>query len=145
MKLTGKASVVREIKKYAKLYPDAVTTAIYQEGLAVDADMVRNIPTDTSRLKNSHYVTQPMSSVKPIVEVGVGTDYAIYVHERTELRHKVGRAKYLQVVKERYQPRYAQDVLNFTRRNVATGVKLATLKSAPTRPQTEQEFLGGGN
>jgi hypothetical protein len=33
---------------------------------------------------------------EPVVELGFGTRYAVYVHERTELHHKVGQAKFLQ-------------------------------------------------
>lgn len=140
MKMTGQKGVLRELKKYQKLYPEALATALYQEGLKIDAKSAPLVPVDYGRLRGSHYVTQPTNAKNPVVEVGYGTDYAIYVHERTELKHRVGQAKYLQEVIEAIRPNYAKDLLELTRKNVLNKISLVTINTdTPEKPQVEEE------
>lgn len=50
----------------------------------------KECPVDTGRLRKSGTVGKPVRRVNEVeIEVGYGTDYAIYVHERTELRHDI--------------------------------------------------------
>jgi len=70
---------------------------IYHMGQHLRSESVKQCPVDTGRLRASATVTPVKEEGDTFyVEVGYGTDYAIYVHERTELRHKVGKAKFLE-------------------------------------------------
>lgn len=54
-------------------------------------------PRDTGLLRESGFVTRPERAGGQIeCVVGFGADYAVYVHERTEIRHPVGQAKFLE-------------------------------------------------
>lgn len=54
-------------------------------------------PVDTGRLKGSRAMVGPTGSGNKIeVVLQYGTTYAIYVHERLELNHPVGQAKFLE-------------------------------------------------
>ena len=70
---------------------------IYRMGQHLRSESVKQCPVNTGRLRASATVTPVKEEGDTFyVEVGYGTDYAIYVHERTELRHKVGKAKFLE-------------------------------------------------
>ena len=74
--------------------------ALYAEAQNIRTSSMEKTPVETGTLKASHYATLPEKVGDSIVcEVGAGgwaKDYAVYVHERTELRHKVGQAKFLE-------------------------------------------------
>ena len=62
-------------------------------------------PKDTYALANSGYLEAREVGDKTVVEIGYGKggnpNYAVYVHERTDLRHKAPtRAKFLQAALE---------------------------------------------
>ncbi len=70
---------------------------VYQAGQHLRSESVKEVPVDTGRLRASATVSPvKREGGRFYVEVGYGTDYAIYVHERTELRHRVGKAKFLE-------------------------------------------------
>jgi len=95
--LEGEKEVLKNLRRLAVRYPEAAADALYAEGMLIDANMVPRIPVDTGRLRASHYVAPPKRDGGVlVVEVGVGMKYAVPVHERTELRHTVGEAKYLE-------------------------------------------------
>ncbi len=98
VRITGEAALLKRLVELAKKYPEAAAQALYEEGLGVDANMVPRIPVDTGRLRSTHYVAPPRANDQGgiFVEVGVGTDYAAEVHERTEIRHVSGEAKFLE-------------------------------------------------
>lgn len=96
-RLDGDKEMIAKLRKLATAYPEAGATALYEEGLALDADMVPRIPVDTGRLRASHFVTLPSGTGANVtVEVGVATDYAVPVHELTEVQHPVGESKFLE-------------------------------------------------
>lgn len=95
-KVAGIDAVLQSLKGAATDWQKAMAGAIYQEGLALIADSIPQVPVQTSRLKNSNYVQKPDSIENPVVRVGYNTDYAYWVHERTELYHRVGKAKFLE-------------------------------------------------
>lgn len=93
MKFTGDKKLVAEMRRLAREFPNETIAAMYQEGLALQAEAQRRTPVEYGTLRASAFTTIAPSKTK--VEVGFGADYAYWVHERTELRHVVGEAKFL--------------------------------------------------
>ena len=97
VELQGVDKLIQKLQQLDDQGTAAISSALYEEGFALDAEMVGRIPVDTGRLRSTHYVAPPTQDGDGIyVEVGVGTDYAVAVHERTEARHVVGEAKFLE-------------------------------------------------
>ncbi len=97
IEIKGEEMLLAKLRALVELAPDAGAAALYEEGLAVDANMVSKIPVDTGRLRSTHYTSPPTSDGNGVfVEVGVGTDYAVAVHEKTEAVHQTGQAKFLE-------------------------------------------------
>lgn len=123
-----------ELQRHAR----AFAAALYAEGLRADARALEEdmAPWDTGRLKQSHYVGPPTEQGSQIiVELGYGVAYAIYVHERTELRHPHGQAKWLArtlaEVAQGFEARLASKV----RRALELGISFRAIPAtAPLRP-----------
>jgi len=116
-------------------YKRALAAAIYQEGFALLAESVKECPVDKGRLRASGYVSPPVDAENPAATVGYGTDYAIYVHERTELRHPVGKAKFLSDPMNRRLSGYQQRIAARTQENYRSGVGVDAIPvEAPTTP-----------
>lgn len=90
----------------------AVKQALYEEAQELRADAMENCPVDTGTLRGSHYATLPEQHGDAIMtEIGAGgpaKGYAVPVHERTELRHKVGEAKWLENAYKRRAEGFAE-------------------------------------
>lgn len=84
--------------------PAAVKTlgqALYKEGAVIFEESQDEVPVDTTALKTSGNLHFPQivngELVVDIVYGGASADYAIYVHEDLEARHKPGKkAKFLE-------------------------------------------------
>lgn len=134
MKIKGAAEVMRELEKLAKKYPKATAAALYEEGLAIESESAKLVPVDTGRLRATHYTAPPRDDGNKIkVEVGYGTDYALYVHERMKARHKVGQAKYLEVPFKASRRGYAGRVASRIKKHVERGISFAAVKPTPGR------------
>jgi len=72
----------------------AEQSAIYTAGLFVKGSAQKLTPIDTGALKASAYV-RPLKGSGVGVRVGFTQNYAVFVHERVELFHRVGQAKFL--------------------------------------------------
>jgi hypothetical protein len=134
-KVTGAPEVMKRLREAQESIPDALAAALYTEGFATDAEMVRRIPVDTGRLRASHYVAPPTGSRNPVVQVGVGTKYAIPVHERTEVHHEVGQAKYLESVLNERRSGYARRLADWAWDYFKRGIGVKSIPAtAPSRP-----------
>jgi len=77
----------------------AVERGLKRAGLFVQRESQKIVPVDTGALKNSAGTSSTGFGWNTTVAVFYTQSYAIYVHERTELRHKPGkRAKFLESV-----------------------------------------------
>lgn len=136
--MRGKDSVIATLRQTIPRMRGAAAAALYQEALAVDAESVKRTPVDTGRLRATHYVAPPTYTAdgeRIVVELGNGTDYAIYVHERTELRHTTGEAKFLQNALNARSAGMLERLAKRTARNLRSGVTSAVLDPAvPTAP-----------
>lgn len=90
----------------------ALGKALYREAVGIMAESQPLVPVDTTALRSSGYVAEPVQEGTTVrVEFGYGgpaakinpktgesTDaYALMVHENLEAFHKVGSAKYLEL------------------------------------------------
>ena len=94
-------------------------------------------PLDIGTLRGSGYVTLPEThGAEVVVELGFGgpaASYAVVQHERTELNHDVGEAKFLEKAVANQQ----QDAISLTMKVVAAsmeGASVSTTKAHPTAP-----------
>lgn len=97
LNIDGAEQVFKSLEDAAKKYPAAGAAAVYEEAMDVMSASVKLCPVDKGRLRSTAYVEPPRVSANPEARLGYGTDYGIYVHERTELHHEVGQAKFLEV------------------------------------------------
>jgi hypothetical protein len=88
-----KNEVSENIKKIAISFPSFARTALFNAGLFVQAEAQKRTPVDTGYLRSSAKTRMENDYT---VLVSYDAAYAIFVHERTNLRHKVGEAKFLQ-------------------------------------------------
>lgn len=123
---------------------EAFAAALYDEGLKVDAraqeeDMA---PWDTGRMKGTHYVSPPTESGTTLIcEIGYGVDYSIFVHERTEVRHPHGQAKWLQ----KTLGEVARGFLERIGRKTARALELRlSVQAIPATAPTSPRDPGGG-
>ncbi len=85
---------------------------LYKEGLGIMASSQGLVPVDTSALRSSGYVMEPVQEINMVTvylgyggpaakinsKTGESTDgYALIVHENLEAFHPVGSAKYLEM------------------------------------------------
>jgi len=87
----------------ARLGPRALKEggrALYQEALIIQAASMRRTPVDTGALRASHETKPPETKAGEvqvrIVVGGPAAPYALFVHERLDVHHPVGEAKFLE-------------------------------------------------
>lgn len=100
MGVTAKLLGLAEFKANALLATDryrrAVGGALLLEASRIEAVSIREVPVDTGRLRATAFVTPPDTTIRAVsVQFGYGTEYAVPVHERTEVQHRTGKAKFL--------------------------------------------------
>lgn len=135
-KVTGGDQVKRNLNRILlDVVPSGIAQGLYLEGNNLMADSKENyVPVDLGVLTNTGYVTLPekVGSVL-VVELGFGGPaeaYALPVHERTELRHEVGEAKYLEKPYDLRRPKIARNVAALARGAIERGVRV-TVTQAP--------------
>jgi len=94
--LTGEAEVLRNLNREIRKIKGRTVKGTLKAGLLIKRRSQDEVPVDTSNLKDGAYVETISQTPEIIVEVGYVAFYAVYVHERLELRHKVGKAKFLE-------------------------------------------------
>ena len=104
MRYDIKIKGIKEVKKNLREYPHktlkALGKATYEESQIILGESKKQCPVDTGTLRSTGHVTEPKYTKSSVeVQIGYGgaaAPYAIYVHERLDLRHKVGKAKFLE-------------------------------------------------
>lgn len=105
-------TILETLAAYGAKAEASLGRQLYQEGEGIMAQSKPLVPVDTSALRSSGYVAQPVRVGDVIrVELGYGGPaakinpktgesvdaYALIVHENLEAHHKVGIAKYLEL------------------------------------------------
>lgn len=89
----------------------AAGEALKECAYGIMAESVREVPVDTGRLRQSARVGKVRyAGMDLAIDLGYGTDYALAVHERTDVGHKVGKAKYLSDPINRWRPKITEKV-----------------------------------
>jgi hypothetical protein len=99
LRLTGQNQILQRIRRIAKQMPDTVLKALTQEGNVELTEMRRRTPVQFGPLRASLTMSVERKGSTLTLEFGAGgpsAPYAVYVHERTELFHKVGEAKFIE-------------------------------------------------
>lgn len=128
--IEGAAEVKKNLEKLALKFPDAVGAALYEEGLEVQRLSVLRTPVDTGRLRASAYTAPPVNDGGPVVKVAYGTDYSLYVHERTEAHHETGQSKFLESAANERASGFAERVAKSARKHAEGGTSFAAQKQA---------------
>lgn len=127
------------IKAEANKIAGAAAVGLYSEGLRVIANSIRRVPVDTGRLRATAYCEPPARDMEGqiTVRLGYGTDYAIPVHERTEVRHPVGEAKFLEHAIDENLQGFGERLCERIKENLANGFYEDAILSSefPTSPQ----------
>ena len=137
VEIDGVAEVRKKLAKATKAYERAMAAAQYATALDIDALAVQMVPVDFGRLRSSHYVAPPTfkSSSLPETEIGFGTNYAVPVHEVTQVFHRVGRPKYLRRAVEFLPGGVLGNMAKRTQKFFELGVGLRAIpKTAPKEP-----------
>jgi len=117
---------------------DAVRASIYQEAQGIIAKSVRNTPVDTGRLRASAFATLPEE--KEIEStIGHSVEYALAVHESTEMQFVTGGAKFLErAINDRRQG-YEERLAKRIDENFRLGRKLGAVRQGfPTTVEEAQ-------
>lgn len=64
---------------------------LMKAGLFLQRESQKIVPVDTGNLKNSAYTRKTGSGFSTTVNVGYTAEYAIYVHENLDAKHKPGK------------------------------------------------------
>lgn len=99
--IKGQDQVQRKLGQLRKkLGPQAFAAGMYAANVDIIRDAKRDAPVDSGTLRNSGYVTLPSDTSRgSVTEAGFGGKAAAYapvVHERTEISHPKGKAKFFE-------------------------------------------------
>ena len=138
MEVLGIDKVIAAMEHLNKRYREALAAAIYQEAAAVMAESIKECPVDSGRLRQTAYVAPAKDIDNPVVEIGYGARYGIYVHERGDLKHTAPtKAFFLSDPATRAVDGYAARVEKRTQENLNRGVDRKAAKGPyPTGPKT---------
>ena len=97
-KVTGIESVLAKMAKATKGYATGIGRGLKEGGLFVQRSSQLIVPVDTSNLKGGAFTRNVGGSgFKTDIVVGYVANYAVYVHEDMNAKHKPGKtAKYLE-------------------------------------------------
>lgn len=105
IKITGINKVIANMKIASSLSVSRIAINLKKAGLFIQRESQKIVPVDLNNLKPSARTDSKGqgSNTDVIVHYGAGADYAVFVHEDLDARHKPGkRAKFLEsVIKEK--------------------------------------------
>lgn len=118
--LVGADVLAKQLASMAERLDRAFASALYDEANELRAASMANTPVDKGVLRASHYATLPAPDGGRIVsEVGAGgpaEPYAMAVHERMDVAHEVGGAKFLEAAVDARTSGLAERISEKTRR-----------------------------
>jgi hypothetical protein len=116
MSLIGLDKLASRLSVYEEDMSDAVARGMVEFGGEIEAESVKLVPIDTGEQRSRSFVEGPLlDRVAGQHTVIVGyekydrnfkNEYAVPLHEHTYVNHKVGQAKFLEVVVNRKQSEY---------------------------------------
>lgn len=135
--LRGLQALQRGMRVVGRRYENAAGGALYLQGSRTIAESVPLTPVDTNDLRASAFVSSPsIRAGRLTVRMGYGTDYAVPVHERTKVFHKVGAAKFLRIPFDNQKRRAARNIALDTKRLFIEGRGFGDINHPfPTKPK----------
>ncbi len=126
--IEGQKGIQRKLKRLKKkLGPRAFAAGAYAASVDVMRKAKRDTPVLSGDLQASGYVTLPETKVRGfVVEMGFGgkaEDYASFVHERTEIHHVKGKAKFLEGAMQAKRNTSLRTIGRVGRKALASGSK----------------------
>lgn len=95
--IEGLDKVIKNMNKLFITTPVAVSESLDKVANKVLAESIQLTPVETGTLRRAQKVTNKKVGIDEVsVEVRADTDYAVYVHERLDLHHPHGQAKFLE-------------------------------------------------
>lgn len=122
LEVTGHQAMSRRMLKLAALAPSSAAIALNEVAEETMTDSKEHTPVEFGVLKGSGHVFQHATPARMEAKLAYGTEYAIYVHERTELRHEVGEAKFLENALNRTSSTIAKRITSKMRAIMAGGL-----------------------
>ena len=112
MPVRGRDWYMNRVKDLVERFPQAADDAVAAEAFNLQTASMLQVPVDTSRLKNSAITYSEIGANEgnPTWRVFYGTDYAFYVHERLDVHHPYGKAKYLEDPLNALRATYVQNL-----------------------------------
>lgn len=95
-RVTGLEKVNANLRQFARRVPDRAARALNVVAEETMTDAKARTPVDTGTLRRSGKVHDHASARKLTAGLSFATEYAVYVHERTDIRHPNGEAKFLE-------------------------------------------------
>ncbi|MBU1067252.1 hypothetical protein KKE60_05665 [Patescibacteria group bacterium] len=97
MSVQGVKEIQRALQAHKRGAEKAFRRNLYRAGLFLQRESQKIVPIDKNILRASANTRPEGTGFDVEVVVSYGTDYALYVHENLEARHKPGRcAKFLE-------------------------------------------------
>ena len=94
--VVGINGVNSALAKLAEQMPERAARSLNKLAEITMTDAKKRTPVQYGVLRRSGHVAKYARKTDLTARLAFGTEYAIWVHERTELRHKVGEAKFLE-------------------------------------------------
>lgn len=94
--VTGMAEVRRSLLALVEQLPARAAVGLNEVAEETMTDAKQHTPVKFGTLKRSGTVHKHATAADLTAALSFGTEYAVFVHERTELRHTVGEAKFLE-------------------------------------------------
>lgn len=136
----GLKQIRKRMMREGDKYKRALSVSIYEKGLEIIGDSILEVPVKYGHLRGSAYVAPPRNVDSPEAEIGYGKKYAVYVHERTELTHHVGKAHYLRDPFNRHMSGYTRWLQRRTKGNYLKGKRIGMVSAdIPRRPKGGKE------
>lgn len=97
MSVQGLKNIEAAIKVQQNVTEKGLRKGLFRAGLFLQRESQKIVPVETSILKNSAHTRMVGTGMDVAAIISYGTDYAMYVHENLEARHKPGKqAKFLE-------------------------------------------------
>jgi hypothetical protein len=127
MRLKGLKTMTKNMTSFEKnRLPRAYRVAILKALLLVEAESMRRTPVDTGNLRSSAGGNSRITKANrqgASGEMGYTANYAVHVHERTDLHHTNGEAKFLQNAISAVLPKLPNEIGMSIKATTFTGTK----------------------
>lgn len=121
----GRSNIGKKLSEYADNMDEAITRALQLTGGQLQNNSVELTPVDTGELRSRAFTSDVYEDQNgktivvgyekegqsfPVLGSGSQNLYSIYVHERTDLHHDVGQAKFLETAAKQFEADYEKAV-----------------------------------